>query len=434
MGLLRLVAQSSVLRVTGGLLQLGLTFLVARTLPTALAGAFFFEFAVVTIAGAVARLGSESSALREVAIAWRTPAGSFTLERELYSRFLLVTGLSLSFGVVYLVLAELGATRVTVVEAAVVAASIVCSALVGLGAEVLKAMERPALALVVQNAVMPAVSILLVLGLAPLYGASLLVTLVSVTVGFAAALAIAVVALVLAVRPRPWAGFPADIPSVLRGHVLRAPVLMGGVVAPVVMQWAGSLILGVLASASAVAVYTVAARLASVVGLLNSAAASVITPRMAVLRDAGDARGFSRLVHIASLVISATSLAPILVLAGGAGLVLSFFGEGYAQGSLVLQCLMLGQLAAAVIGHGGQALVAAGHYRAATVGPVAAVVSYLGLLLLLVPAAGAVGAAVALTSGVVAGHAAAAIGLRMKEGIWPVPVRRRDWTRLREAA
>lgn len=426
MNLARLFVGSSAVRLLGAGLQLLFTFVVARLLSPAIAGEFFFQFAVVAIASVVVRLGTESSALREVAIA-RTRSTQGAVERELYSRFVLVAALSIATGCGYVVLSAVGLIQLSTAEAFATSGALVFAALSGLGAEIIKAIDRPGVALVVQNVLVPACAIVVLLLSATFGRVDLQSSLFALLVGYAVSFSFAVLVISRSARPGRWVGFRVEARDAMLQHVMRSPVLLAGVMAPVVMQWSGSLMLGILASPASVAGYTVAARLASVVGLVNSAAASVVTPRLAIYANRGDAKGFSSTVHATGIGILALSIVPIAFLAIAAPWVLSLFGDTYVEYAPVLQLLMIGQLVAGLIGHGGQALVAGGNYRLAAVGPAVAVAVYVSLLIALVGGLGAVGAAIAMSVSVISGHVAAAVCLFKVDATWPIPTTRAEW-------
>jgi O-antigen/teichoic acid export membrane protein len=154
-------------------------------------------------------------------------------------------------------------------------------------------------------------------------------------------------------------------------------------------------------AADEVAHYFAAAKLLALVSMVYFAVAASAAHRFTAYHVAGDREGLAafaastvRWVFWISLVLSVGILAlgrPVLML----------FGEDFVSGYPVMAILTVGMLARASVGPAERLLTMLGHQRACAVAYVAAFAFNLGTCLLLAPAYGAIGAAVATAGGFV---------------------------------
>ncbi|GAB3274040.1 flippase [Parahaliea aestuarii] len=178
-----------------------------------------------------------------------------------------------------------------------------------------------------------------------------------------------------------------------------------------VMVWSSQLFLGAWASASDVAIYTIAQRVAMVTSFVLMAVNSVVAPRFAVHYHNGEMRQLEQLSRLSLrvMLLMATPLLVAMLLFPQP--ILSLFGSGYASAAPVLIILALGQFVNVVTGPVGYLLQMSGHYRQVRNNTALAALTAVGLNVMLTPQYGILGAAVA---------AAVALSVVNLLGLWQV--------------
>ncbi|MGY2049008.1 lipopolysaccharide biosynthesis protein [Methylobacterium sp. JK268] len=159
--------------------------------------------------------------------------------------------------------------------------------------------------------------------------------------------------------------------------------------------FADVLVLGFLLPPEAVGLYFAATRLMQVVAFVSYAASSVTAQRFAEAEARGDRAGLARLVRHWSRLILLVTLAAGLGLLAAAPLLLGLFGAEFRGALPLLAILLAGHGIAAVFGPAEDLLAMLGAERLCA-GLTAAVLALaIGLMLVLVPALGPPGAALA---------------------------------------
>lgn len=437
MTVLRLVSSSAVARGSGAIAQLAVTVAVARLCGSEEAGLYFLGFSILAILATATRLGCELSALRDAARLFSDGDGD-GLRAAVRARLWLVLVLGTACGVA-LAAAAPAIGRWTVGEK--VAPSILMAglalpalALLGVLAEVLKGMQRAHVGLLMQNTLVPVLTLALLLFLQVAGGVDSVTASASMcgSTWLAAGLAWIVwrraarLTFGQAAHGRPlW-------PSI-RALASDAGALLPVAAAPVVMQWVGSTVLGFLAEPADIAGYSVAVRISIAVSIVHSAAASVVGPQMSVAHSAGDAPALRRVCHQTSLIIAAITWPVLWGMILLAPQILEVFEQGFGRYSGVLQVLLIGQLVAALIGHSGLVLVMAGRYRMARSTSAVAVGSLAVLAAVLTSKLGVTGMAVGMSAAVVLGHLAGLFLVRKALGVWTIPLTPLDLARVRHA-
>ncbi len=179
------------------------------------------------------------------------------------------------------------------------------------------------------------------------------------------------------------------------------------------------MMLGALAGTREAGIYAAAVHLATVIETGFNLLTSVTMARIAALHAADDRRGLARLMRPFSAAAAATAVpvAAVLVVAGGP--VLSLFGADFVAARLPLAVLALGGLIHVLTGPVARLLTMTGHHRPALRLMIAAAVANLVLNALLIPPLGALGAAAATASAMVATKIAGVILVRRRLGIDP---------------
>ncbi len=176
-------------------------------------------------------------------------------------------------------------------------------------------------------------------------------------------------------------------------------MLIGG--AWLANNYIATLAVGAFDGARAAGVYSVVQRGAELIVILLIAANMPLAPAIARLNARGDRDGLEQVTEKmarATLLVS-TPLALVLMLAPE--LYLQIFGPGFRAGATALSILAGAQLVNAACGPNGNVLIMTGHERSAVVGVAAGVALNLALSVLLVPALGVSGGAVAFAASLI---------------------------------
>jgi len=187
--------------------------------------------------------------------------------------------------------------------------------------------------------------------------------------------------------PRPMASF--------------AVVSWGATLATTGLVWTDTLILGYLASAEDVGVYTVATRLVGLAIFVLNPINSAFVPHVAHLYHLGDRRGVDLAYGAANRWIIRLSVPAFIMLLVFPKDFLEVFQHGYASAAAVTIVLAIGQLANAAAGPCGSVLNMTGLVKVSLADNVAALVVNISLNLVLIPRFGVLGAAVAWTTSLI---------------------------------
>jgi O-antigen/teichoic acid export membrane protein len=183
------------------------------------------------------------------------------------------------------------------------------------------------------------------------------------------------------------------------------------------LVWADTLILGYLASAEDVGIYTVATRLVSLAIFVLNPINSAFVPHVAHLYHLGDRDGVAQVLGAANRWIMRLSVPAFVLLLVFPEQLLSLFGSGYQSAAAVTIILALGQLANAAAGPCGSVLNMTGRVKVSLADNVAALVINVVLNFVLIPRYGVVGSAIAWTASLVLVNLAKWIQVRRLVGI-----------------
>jgi O-antigen/teichoic acid export membrane protein len=154
-----------------------------------------------------------------------------------------------------------------------------------------------------------------------------------------------------------------------------------------------ALVMGVFRVAAEVGIYVNAATLALGVSMPTDAMGASLAPSFSALVAQGDTNGLRRLFHTSTrwLFLLAGAVGLGLILSGE--LILRLFGKDFRAGFPVLCILAVGQMFAAALGASGTLITFTGHPKVNLINSLCMGLGNLGLMLLLVPRYGAIGAA-----------------------------------------
>lgn len=160
------------------------------------------------------------------------------------------------------------------------------------------------------------------------------------------------------------------------------------------IQWSGLLIAGVWAPAEDIAYLSVALRLAALLTFVLIVINMILAPKFAALSPKNDFREVQRLLHLSTLIMVVLAVPIMSIIILFPEWLMSLFGEGYGNGSLLLMILAFGQLVNVVTGAVAYLMMMTGYEK-----ELRNIVLFSGLLsivlaLILVPIFGVLGAAV----------------------------------------
>jgi O-antigen/teichoic acid export membrane protein len=203
-------------------------------------------------------------------------------------------------------------------------------------------------------------------------------------------------------------------------------LLMAG--AQVLMRRTDVLMLGWFAGTTEAGIYAVASRLAELVSFALTAVNIIFAPTISALYARGDGSGLQSLVTTTAWWVTICALviaAPLFVFAGT---LLWLFGEPFVAGAMALRILLLGQLVNAAAGSVSYLMTMTGQERHAALIIVAATLGNICANMILIPAFGMAGAAVANAVTVAAWNIAMALFLWRRLRIVPTILGHRRWT------
>nr|WP_290428540.1 oligosaccharide flippase family protein [Defluviimonas salinarum] len=206
---------------------------------------------------------------------------------------------------------------------------------------------------------------------------------------------------------------PAELDGVSPHSALRdwmrpalpLTVIMG---ADVVMARSGIIVLGLLGDARGAGIFAVAFSLSILIALPRMAVAAAFAPTVASLHAQGDHDGLQALTRRAArltLAGAACIAVPMLI---AMPMLLGFFGPGFAEGAPAAAVLVAGQLVAAAAGPQQHLMTMTGRETAGAAMHSGGALIGLVLCFLLAGPFGILGAAVAISTGVVAWNVAMA--------------------------
>src|SRR5690606_14678788 len=182
------------------------------------------------------------------------------------------------------------------------------------------------------------------------------------------------------------------------------PLLIGALL-QLVIQASGTFMLGIWSETAEVSEFAVALRTAALISFPLLAVKAIAQPKFAELYDNGDAEGLAATAHKSTLLLVVCGAPVFLVFMLAPVLVMSAFGSEFSDGALTLQILSMGQFINVVAGAVGVLLVMSGHEREFRNSQIATAAVALLFNCLLIPAYGAVGAAIAATAALIVQNA-----------------------------
>jgi O-antigen/teichoic acid export membrane protein len=162
-----------------------------------------------------------------------------------------------------------------------------------------------------------------------------------------------------------------------------------------VMRNADTTLLGIWTDSTEIGIYSVAKRVANLVGFTLVAVNSILAPKFSALHAQSRHESLERLARNTLKLMTLLGVLSVLPLMAFPKLVLSLFGTDFTQGAAVLRILAIGQFVSVATGSGGYLLLMTGHEKVQRNNAVISACLTIILSVILIPRYNAIGAAIA---------------------------------------
>ncbi|MAE90544.1 MAG: hypothetical protein CMI67_13285 [Pelagibaca sp.] len=186
------------------------------------------------------------------------------------------------------------------------------------------------------------------------------------------------------------------------------------------VQWSGILIAGAMLTAEDVALLTAAQRTAMLTSFVLMVVNMVVAPRYARLWKEGNIDGIRNLAKWATRGMVAMVLPVVAIMLIWPSDVMKVFGEGYEQAAILLSVLVVGQFVNVASGTVGYLLHMTGHEREVKNSMIYSGLCTLVLTITLIHLYGVLGAAVAVSLGVVILNLTMLVFVKKRLSFYPV--------------
>jgi O-antigen/teichoic acid export membrane protein len=382
-----------VLKGVSALLTFLLYVVIGRLLGAAGAGLYFLALTVTTIAAVLGRIGLDNTVLRFVAA--HAAVGDWPAVKGVYGRAIRMTlaASSATALLVVLVAPWLSATLFAKPELTGLlqwmAIAIVPTALLSLQAQGLQGLKRIGDSSLVGSVGVPILTLAGVMVLAPRWG----------VVGATWAYALAAT-LTMMFGIRRWRARTPELAGVV-GRFDAAVLLQSCIPLfwvssfQLVIAWASTVSLGLLASSADVGVFGAANRTAMLISTVLMAVNSISAPKFAALYKQGDLVTLGLIAQKSAKVMALVASPVLAIFVLFPTKVMGVFGSQFTSGATVLSILAVGQFVNVVTGSVGWILIMCGHERLMRNNIAFCAGLSVALNLLLVPRLGVIGAAIA---------------------------------------
>lgn len=397
---------------------LGMNVLLARVLPVADYGVVALGLSWLTIVATLACFGTDTVSVRYVAQA-NARADGATIAAIMRWGNSIVLPLGMFGGVVSFLAVWVVFVDYTTVQRLALSLIILVAPAVALAlnrASVLRGLKRVVQAAALEMLLKPVAILLLVTVVAWLANWSPSVVVVAGAVVFAH-LAMAGAG-IFATRPLSKGGRSISESHRHEWLAVAKPIALMSV-ASVAISNIDTVLVGYFVSAESAGVYRASAQLANLVSFGLAASNGIVAPLIADLYGRGKRAELARVLRFSVALVSVIGLGGVLLMGLFGPWALGLFGKAYAPGYSSLLILLGAQAANVLCGPTGLMMTMTGHQGAAArIFGVSASVSVI-LNVLLIPAYGIVGAALANLGGVVLWNLALLLFLRRRLALDP---------------
>lgn len=426
--LVRGASGTASVQIIGLPLLLGLHLALTRLLGVTQYGYYAFAFGCVMLLAVVCRLGLEGGITRYTA-AYRVQDEGPALRGLVLRSIQAVTGVSAALGIVMalaaLLLRDLLPSE-QVWTLVIAGAALPPLALLGIERGLLRGARRPAKAMLLQRALLPGFTLLLLLAWANTAGLTRAPAAMALTFGGAlavialgaywirGALTDTISGVSADYRTREW--LRVSLPMLLTSSMLMT------------MNHIDTIMLGLIVGTDASGLYYPAARISELAAIGLACTNIVVAPMISELHSTDQHARLQRLLTLAAIVTSGITLAVTAALWLAGEWVLGFFGAAFTAAYPALLVLLGGQVVNALCGPVGMMMNMTGHQdRAAVVISAGAGVNVV-LNATLIPLYGITGAAAATAISAAAWNLWMFAEVRRRHGLNPSVFTR--WPRL----
>jgi len=408
------------LKGVGALLMLAVYVLLGRLLGPTEAGLYFLALTILTIAAILGRIGLDNTVLRFVA--GYAATGDWATVKGVHRKATALTTLASVTATLILVAAApwLSVTFFKKPELTPLlrwmALAIAPTALFTLHAQALQGLRRIADANLVGTVALPVFLLAGLPVLASRWGTT------GATMAYVLA---ALLTMILGIWR--WRRATPQLRGI-QGHSDTAALLESSVPLfwvscfQLVITWAPTVTLGVMATSADVGIFGAANRAALLTSFVLLAVNSISAPKFAALHRTGDMVTLGRIAR-QSAKLMAVMASPILaIFTLFPARVMEMFGPEFAVGAPVLSILAVGQFINVVTGSVGWLLIMCGHERLMRNNIALCAGVGLVLNLLLIPPLGVIGAAIAAATTLALQMITAAIMVWQKLGVVTIPL------------
>jgi O-antigen/teichoic acid export membrane protein len=408
------------LKAIGAALAFSFNVAIARLLGSDGTGLYFLAFSVTAIGSVIGRVGLDNTLLRFSAT--HATLGEWGKLKGAYSvaiRLAILTSGAVSL-LSFLSAPWLATAVFNKPELAEplrwMSLSILPFSLLNLHAESLKGLKNIRDAMLVQGIGVPLVGLSLIYPLAKSGGVE------GVALAYLAATCTTAIVGVLAwrraLRDHQDTASPYPLSDIWASckHLFVA-TLMNRAILP----WAPLLLLGLWSTTADAGIFGTANRVAMLMSVLLYSVNNVLAPKFAELFTNDDIPALGRTARNSALLITLVTSPVFLILILGSEWVMSLFGASFAEGWAVLSVLSIGQLVNTLTGSVNHLLIVTGNERVVKNGNIGAAVIQITLGIALIPALGALGAAIATSLTNVGLNCYAAFMVWKRVGVITIP-------------
>jgi len=382
------------LKVGGSGLAFAFNTAVARLLGAEGAGLYFLALAVTAIASVIGRVGLDNSLLRFVAA--NASTGNWVRVKGVYALGMRMTVVASGMltAIVFFTAPWIASLLFKKPELAEplrwMSLSILPFALLNLQAESFKGMKRIRDAMLVQGISVPLISLMCIYPLTQIAGAT--------GVAWAYTIATVATALLGAWAWRRLVSSQHVVDGRFQFTELWAsckPLLVVAFMNRAVMPWMPIFFLGLWVSIEEVGVFGAASRVVMLVSFMLVSVNTVLAPKFAEFYARGELKAMANIARQSALLITLAASPIFLTLIFGGEWVMLIFGPSFVEGAILLSILAMGQLLNSITGSVNHILMVTGNEGLVRNSMLFWVLVLLLACLLLIPALGVIGAAIA---------------------------------------
>lgn len=391
-----------------------LNWMVARTFGPHGSGLYAIVMTTSVLFSTLAALGLDIVIVRTISVA-RVEGDLGKARKAIHHGLLVTLVLSCLTGLIFVVgsrpISELWVTGGEAAPFIVVTGILIpLLAAMRLLASALRALGKVAMSQVVQGPLGTGSAVVL-LGVCVLYGVEIPTLYAAIFYTFGSLLCFLLATFVLYREIRDWPVGPSS-PMLLSGILV-----LGSQVTVFLVEWFATLMLTNYGTTADAGIFRVCFQIGALFGLIMMAAESIMGPHFAKLLAKNDIEGVGKLARKVSLAMIAAGAPLIVLVLVAPGFLLGLFGEDFRSGATALQLITLGQVANIATGPVASILLMAKQEKWTLAYGIGGCIVAGLLSWFLVPTWGVMGAAAAVSAGILFRRIVASIVVRRVVGV-----------------